>query len=57
MDHLIKHPTEVPTGDPKLVKQVPGLPDRFFNQEGDLDLRQVSGDEAVKYVRALGWAV
>jgi len=30
------------------------LPDKFFNEEGEVDLRQVTGNEAVKYLSLLG---
>lgn len=31
-----------------------GLPDHFFNDEGEVDLRQVKGEEARQYFAALG---
>jgi len=31
-----------------------GLPERFFNTDGELDLRQVTGAEALKFLRAQG---
>lgn len=31
-----------------------GLPDRFFNAEGDIDLRQVTGEDAWKFFAAQG---
>lgn len=31
------------------------LPPKYFNPEGDLDLRQVTGDEAAAYLRKIGW--
>jgi len=31
-----------------------GLPDRFFNEEGEVDLRLVTGEEARKYFGSLG---
>jgi hypothetical protein len=31
-----------------------GLPDKFFNKEGEVDLRQVTGREAYKYFSAMG---
>lgn len=31
-----------------------GLPDRFFNKEGEVDLRQVSGNDVLKYFNAIG---
>lgn len=35
--------------------QVPrGLPDRFYNEEGEVDLRQVTGDDAWNYFAAQG---
>lgn len=35
--------------------QVPeGLPDKFFNADGEIDLRQVSGEEAYKYMSSIG---
>lgn len=30
------------------------LPDRFYNAEGDIDLRQVSGDDAFRYFAKIG---
>ncbi len=30
------------------------LPDRFFNEEGEVDLRQVTGRDAVQYLAAVG---
>ena len=30
------------------------LPDRFFNEEGEVDLRNVTGRDAVHYLAALG---
>src|SRR5438105_5581983 len=32
------------------------LPERYFNTEGDLDLRNVSGADAINYLRSIGWA-
>lgn len=38
-----------------LGAQVPdGLPDHFFNEEGELDLRKVRGEEAYRYMAAIG---
>jgi hypothetical protein len=34
--------------------QVEGLPDKFFNEEGEVDLRQVTGEEAYKYLSSIG---
>ncbi len=35
--------------------QVPeGLPDKFFNEDGEVDLRQVTGEEAYKYMSSVG---
>lgn len=34
-----------------------GLPDRFFNEDGELDLRQVSGVEALKFMQAQGFKI
>lgn len=31
-----------------------GLPERFFNKDGELDLRQVTGADALKFLRAQG---
>jgi len=31
-----------------------GLPDHFFNEEGEIDLRQVTGEEAYKYMSSIG---
>ncbi len=31
-----------------------GLPEHFFNKDGDLDLRQVSGREAYRFFSAIG---
>jgi hypothetical protein len=31
-----------------------GLPDKFFNEQGEVDLRQVSGEEAYKYMSSIG---
>lgn len=31
-----------------------GLPDKFYNKEGEVDLRQVTGKEAYKYMSAIG---
>jgi hypothetical protein len=33
------------------------LPDRFFNEEGEVDLRQVTGRDAVQYLAAIGLKV
>ena len=30
------------------------LPDKYFNNEGELDLRNVTGDEALAYYRSIG---
>ena len=30
------------------------LPDRFFNEEGEVDLSKVTGNDAVKYLAAIG---
>jgi hypothetical protein len=30
------------------------LPDRFFNEEGEVDLRKVTGRDAVQYLAAVG---
>lgn len=30
------------------------LPDRFFNEEGEVDLSKVTGRDAVKYLQAIG---
>ena len=30
------------------------LPDRFFNEEGEVDLRNVKGRDAVQYLAAIG---
>lgn len=35
--------------------QVPeGLPDKFFNEDGEVDLRKVTGEEAYKYMSSIG---
>lgn len=35
--------------------QIPeGLPDRFFNKDGEVDLRQVTGEEAYRYLSSMG---
>lgn len=31
-----------------------GLPERFFNKDGELDLRQVTGAEALRFLRTQG---
>lgn len=31
-----------------------GLPDRFFNEEGEIDLRQVPGEDAYKFLALQG---
>ena len=31
-----------------------GLPEKFFNKEGELDLRQVTGAEALRFLRTQG---
>jgi hypothetical protein len=30
------------------------LPDHFFNEDGEIDLRQVTGEEAYKYMSSIG---
>lgn len=30
------------------------LPDRFFNEEGEVDLRKVTGKDAARYLNAIG---
>ena len=34
-----------------------GVPEHFFNEDGEIDLRQVSGKEALKYFAAMGIAI
>jgi hypothetical protein len=49
--------TTPPTGKRNfhLGAQVPeGLPDKFYNKDGEVDLRQVTGEEAYKYMSAIG---
>lgn len=51
--------------DPETQKRKPGLthdlieslPDRFFNEEGDLDLRRVSSEDALKFFQAAGMPI
>jgi len=31
------------------------LPDKYFNEEGDLDLRKVTAKEASLYLQKIGW--
>lgn len=31
-----------------------GLPDRFYNKDGEVDLRQVTGEEAYRYFSSMG---
>lgn len=52
--------TEMPPPSGKKRKhydnaQVPeGLPDHFYNEEGEVDLRQVTGKEAYQYLSRMG---
>jgi hypothetical protein len=51
---------QVETGDKTKKKryldaQVPeGLPDKFYNDDGEIDLRKVTGEEAYKYMSSIG---
>lgn len=62
MSASLERQTESPKGaqsaQPKRVyldAQVPqGLPDHFYNKDGEIDLRQVSGEEAYKYMSSVG---
>ena len=46
--------TEAPSETRKAYE---GLPPKFFNEEGDLDLRKVSSAEGYKFLRALGFVI
>jgi hypothetical protein len=39
---------------PKTLNNGVAIPKKFFNEEGEIDLRKVPGREAVSYVRAIG---
>jgi hypothetical protein len=70
MSYLMKQQTkglgssidgEASEGTPKVRRKryldanIPdGLPDRFFNKDGEVDLRLVTGEEAVKYLQTAG---
>lgn len=59
MDKIKTEGKEEGAASPKKRKvhdaQIPeGLPDRFFNEEGELDLRNVTGEEAHKYMSSIG---
>lgn len=53
-----KDAPQAETGNRKkfyLDAKVPqGLPDHFYNKEGEVDLRQVTGEEAYKYMSSVG---
>lgn len=39
---------------PKDINRGVSIPKTFFNKEGEIDLRQVTGPQAVNYLNALG---
>lgn len=38
----------------RLLIKLTNLPDRFFNEEGEVDLSKVTGRDAVQYLAAVG---
>lgn len=43
------------TYDPDQKEGIPeGVPDKFFDESGQIDLRNVTGDEALKYFSSMG---
>jgi hypothetical protein len=39
---------------PKTLNNGVAIPKKFFNQDGEIDLRQATGPEALSYLRAVG---
>jgi hypothetical protein len=58
MDQSIKEGSSEETTVSKKKRSVEGapadLPDHFFNEDGEVDLRRVTGQEAYKYMQSIG---